>query len=343
MGTTRSLELVRVWEFDQALRRNVGSLLCGVDEAGRGPLAGPVVAAAVILPEHVSPGTYYDSKRLSKKARVEAFQQAMAEAIAIGVGVVDHYFIDQYNILQATLLAMRKAILELKIDPNLVIVDGAAIPDLPYPQRKVNHGDALSQSIGAASIIAKVVRDNLMQNYAKWYPEYGFSRHMGYGTKEHLLALQQHGPSPIHRLTFAPIRDMVGDADTKTKSFIDRRKRVGQDGESIAISYLEGLGYVCLERNWRVRLGEVDAVMKDGETLVIVEVRSRRHDSEALSFQLSAESISESKRKRLRMLAQWYGQYIADVDVDHVRVDVVLVHYPISGEEPKLVHYPGIL
>ncbi len=343
MVTKRALDLNRVWEFDQALRRDVGSLLCGVDEAGRGPLAGPVVAAAVVLPANIAPGTYYDSKRLSPKAREQAYERAMGEALAIGVGIVDHHFIDQYNILQATLLAMKNAILELKIDPDLVIVDGAAVPELPFSQRKINHGDALSQSIGAASIIAKVVRDKLMKKYGEWYPEYGFSKHMGYGTREHLLALQQYGPSPIHRLTFAPIKDMVSLQETRIKSSNDPRKGVGQDGENIAISYLEALGYVCLERNWRVRLGEIDAVMKDGDTLVVVEVRTRRNDSEALAFQLSAESIDERKRKRLRLLAEWYGQSMADANLKEVRIDIVLVHYPINGSDPKVVHYPGIL
>ena len=343
MVTKRALDLNRVWEFDQALRSDVGPLLCGVDEAGRGPLAGPVVAAAIVLPENVAPGTYYDSKRLSPKAREQAYERAIGEAVAIGVGIVDHHFIDQYNILQATLLAMKKAILELKIEPDLVIVDGAAVPELPFSQRKINHGDALSQSIGAASIIAKVVRDRLMRKYGEWYPLYGFSKHMGYGTKEHLLAIHQYGPCPIHRLTFAPIKDMVGLQETRIKSSTDPRKGVGQDGENFAISYLEALGYVCLERNWRVRLGEVDAVMKDGDTLVIVEVRTRRSDSEAIAFQLSGESIDDRKRKRLRLLAEWYGQSMDDVDHRGVRIDVVLVYYPINGNDPKLVHYPGVL
>ena len=343
MNTKKAESFQRVWEFDQLLRQECGSLLCGVDEAGRGPLAGPVVAAAVIFPETVEPGDFFDSKQLSKNAREKAYAVALEQAVDIGVGIVDHHFIDQYNILKATLLAMQQAVNELKHSPNIVIVDGAAIPELQYHQRKINHGDSLSQSIGAASIIAKVTRDRLMQKYDEWYPEYGFVRHMGYGTKEHMLALSKYGPSPIHRVSFAPIKGMVVMHGNSPSKMVDVRKDWGQIGENFAVHYLENLGYRCIERNWRVRLGEVDAIMQDGESLVFVEVRSRHSEFAALSFQLTAESIGKNKRRRLRMLAQWYEQHHVSVDIKNMRVDVVLVHLPTNQGEPQLVHYPGVL
>lgn len=342
MAKKKEASLQQVWQFDQMLRDEFGPVLCGVDEAGRGPLAGPVVAAAVVLPSTVRPGVYYDSKQLTKKQREEAYDRLLEEAVDIGVGIVDHEYIDQYNILQATLFAMQSALKELRCLPNLVVVDGTAIPMVSMLQRKLIHGDALSQTVGAASIVAKVTRDRLMLKYDECYPVYGFSRHMGYGTKEHIHALKVHGPSPVHRRSFAPVRQLVVATDSRVP-VMDTRRELGRLGEDLAVRYLEEKGFLCIERNWRVRLGEVDAIMMDKEALVFVEVRTRRSTSASDAFQLAAESIGDSKIHRLRLLADWYRRHNSQLQFIQVRLDVVLIHWPSGNGEPELIHYPGVI
>jgi ribonuclease HII len=184
-------------------RRRV-ALLCGVDEAGRGPLAGPVVAAAVVLaPDARLPGVD-DSKRLARGVRGELAALVRGAAVSHAVAVVDVPVIDRINIREATFAAMREAVSGLGLVPDLVLVDGFAIPDFLSRQEPVIGGDRKSLAIAAASILAKVHRDALMDEYHQLYPEYGFDRHRGYGTAEHLAALKRLGPCPIHRRSFAP-------------------------------------------------------------------------------------------------------------------------------------------
>ena len=182
--------------------------LCGVDEVGRGPLAGPVVAASVILPEGCTLKGIKDSKRLSYKAREELFGKVLKRAISVGLGIVEPLLIDRINILQATYEAMRRAILSMRIFPEYLLVDGKPIPGLPLPQKGIVKGDALSISIGAASIVAKVVRDRIMEMYDLIFPQYGFARNKGYGTREHIEALFKYGPCPIHRRSFKPVSQL---------------------------------------------------------------------------------------------------------------------------------------
>ena len=177
-------------------------LVCGVDEAGRGPLAGPVCAAAVILPEHVEIPGLDDSKKLSDKRRRELFPLIKENAIAYGIAFSDHREIDEINILQASLLAMERAIRMLDPVPEVVLIDGNRAKDFGIPAETVVHGDSLSASIAAASILAKVTRDDYMVRMAEEYPQYGFEVHKGYGTKVHYAALEEFGPCPIHRNTF---------------------------------------------------------------------------------------------------------------------------------------------
>ena len=178
------------------------NFVCGIDEAGRGPLAGPVVAAAVILPKNHKIAYLNDSKQLSEKKREELFDKIMSEALAVGVGIVSPKRIDEINILQATYEAMRGSINQLKIQPEILLNDAVIIPEVKIPQEKIIKGDAKSLSIAAASIIAKVTRDRMMKDYHELFPEYGFNKHKGYGSKEHIQSIQQYGPSPIHRRTF---------------------------------------------------------------------------------------------------------------------------------------------
>ena len=183
--------------FDKGYR-----LICGVDEAGRGPLAGPVCAAAVILPPHEDIPGLNDSKKLTDKKRRELFPIIQEKALAYAIAFADHDEIDQINILQATYLAMERAINALNIKPDLALIDGNRAKDFGIPVHTVIHGDSLSASIAAASILAKVTRDDLMVNMAMKYPQYGFEIHKGYGTKAHYAAISAFGASPIHRKTF---------------------------------------------------------------------------------------------------------------------------------------------
>ena len=178
------------------------SYICGIDEAGRGPLAGPVVAGAVVLPKDTRILYINDSKKLSEKRREELFEVIKKEAISVGVGIATPQRIDEINILQATYEAMRMAISKLSVKPDVLLNDAVTIPEVDIQQVPIIKGDAKSMSIGAASIIAKVTRDHIMYDYDKQYPEYGFAKHKGYGTKQHTDAIRKYGACPIHRMTF---------------------------------------------------------------------------------------------------------------------------------------------
>jgi ribonuclease HII len=189
--------------FHETLVRESGyRLIAGVDEAGRGPLSGPVVAAAVMLPEGTCFEGVRDSKKMTASARERAFSIIAREAVAVGIGVVSHEFIDRFNILKASLEAMRRALSYLDPAPDYLLVDGLHRVPWPAPQRCLKKGDEISHTISAASVIAKVYRDRLMRAYHACYPDYGFAENKGYGTKHHLQSLRLHGPSPIHRLSF---------------------------------------------------------------------------------------------------------------------------------------------
>ncbi len=176
--------------------------ICGVDEAGRGPLAGPVCAAAVILPPNLEIPGLTDSKKLSDKKRRELMPVIQEKALAFGIGFASHEEIDRINILQATFLAMERALAQLSVKPDLTLIDGNRQKDFGFPVETVVKGDSLSANIAAASVLAKVTRDDYMLEIAQQYPQYGFDIHKGYGTKAHYAALTEHGPSPIHRMTF---------------------------------------------------------------------------------------------------------------------------------------------
>ena len=190
---------ITMWEIEDSLGLQ---RICGVDEAGRGPLAGPVCAAAVILPEHLQIPGLNDSKKLTDKKRRELFPVIQEQAIAYGIGLASESEIDEINILQATFLAMRRALDQLTVRPEIALIDGNRETDFGLPVKTVVKGDSLSANIAAASILAKVTRDNLMMELAQKYPEYGFEIHKGYGTKAHYEALRTYGPCPIHRKTF---------------------------------------------------------------------------------------------------------------------------------------------
>lgn len=183
--------------------------ICGIDEVGRGPLAGPVVAGAVILPKDVQILYLNDSKQLSAKRREALYEEIMEKAVAVGIGIVPPSTIDEINILQATYEAMRAAINNLKIAPDLLLNDAVTIPGVSVKQVGIIKGDAKSVSIAAASVVAKVTRDRMMAEYSRLYPEYGFEHNMGYGSAAHIQALKKNGPCAIHRVSF--IKNFVSD------------------------------------------------------------------------------------------------------------------------------------
>ncbi len=195
---------MNLYEFEHEKRAELGiKYICGVDEAGRGPLAGPVFAAAVILPEDYEIEGLNDSKKLSEKKRDALFDEIVEHALAYSIQSVDHKIIDEINILEATMLAMKTAVENLSIKPEKVFIDGNRVPkNMPVPAEFVIKGDATSASIAAASILAKVSRDRFMLEMDKKYPEYCFAKHKGYGTKLHYEKIREFGPSEIHRLTF---------------------------------------------------------------------------------------------------------------------------------------------
>ena len=191
-----------LWQIENDCYAGGFDLICGVDEAGRGPLAGPVCAAAVILPRGLVIPGLNDSKKLTDKRRRELFDIIVAEAEASGIAFASEREIDEINILQATFLAMERAVSQLSVKPDLALVDGNRAPKLPLPVKTVVKGDSLSANIAAASILAKVTRDRLLEELDETYPAYGFSVHKGYGTKRHYEALRENGPCPVHRMTF---------------------------------------------------------------------------------------------------------------------------------------------
>lgn len=192
-------------------------LLAGVDEAGRGPLAGPVCAAAVILDPKRPIEGLADSKKLSAKKREALAPLIRERALAWAVAWAEPEEIDRVNILRATMNAMQRAVEGLGVEPDCVWVDGNRLPDLPYPAEAIVKGDAKVPAISAASILAKTARDAKMREYARAYPEYGFERHAGYGTKEHVAALEQYGPTPIHRKTFEPVKSLLRKVGAKVR------------------------------------------------------------------------------------------------------------------------------
>lgn len=195
--------------FEKKLRLQGITLIAGIDEAGRGPLAGPVVAAAVILPEHFDLPGLTDSKKLSAKKREQLFGPIRQQALAVGVGFVHAEEVDEINILQATLKSMCQAVSRLKIEPQHLLIDGISPVPLTLAQQTIKKGDSRSLSIAAASVIAKVVRDRMMVVYDRHYPQYGFAGHKGYGSAKHRALIAEHGPCPLHRKSFAGVREHV--------------------------------------------------------------------------------------------------------------------------------------
>lgn len=276
---------MNLFEFDKSYGVNV---LCGVDEAGRGPLAGPVVAAAVVLkPDaEVAIPEVNDSKKLSEKKREKLYDRIIENSLHYAIGIVDVDYIEKFNILQATFLAMKKAVEQIKPEPELVLVDGNKLPDLKMKAEFVIKGDSKSASIAAASIIAKVTRDRMMVDFHKKYPNYGFNKHKGYGTKEHYSNIIQYGVTPIHRMSFLKkIREKILTVQSVN----------GQLGEKITFEWLKRNNYDVIAKNYKSEYGEIDLIAIKNEYICFVEVKLR---SEGCGY-TPKESVNLGKQKKI--------------------------------------------
>lgn len=302
--------------------------LCGVDEAGRGPLAGDVYAAAVILkPDAVIEGLN-DSKKLSEKKREQLFNEICAKAEAYCVAAATVEEIDRLNILQATFLAMRRAVEGLSVTPKLVLVDGNRNPELSVHSRLVVKGDATSACIAAASILAKVSRDRYMKKLAEEYPQYGFEKHKGYGSKLHYQMLDEHGISPVHRRTF--LKKYVSGEESPAQ------KR-GRLGEEAVCGWLLSEGCTIAARNYSAPpYGEIDIIAeKDGIT-AFVEVKARKQGAKVGG----TAAVTPSKQKKLILAA---SQYADTHPCGRCRFDVAEVDLT-GGKTPRVTglrYYPN--
>ena len=197
-----------IYHHDASLRQMGHAVIAGIDEAGRGPIAGPVVAAAVVLSDDIRIKGLRDSKKVPEKEREGLFWDVLCAAKGIGVGIAEHDEIDRINILQSTKLAMKRALEDLELMPDMLVIDAVALPAVSIRQISLFKAESKSASVAAASIIAKYVRDSIMLRYHEVYPQYNFKRHKGYGTKEHLGLIMLHGPSPIHRKSYAGVMSL---------------------------------------------------------------------------------------------------------------------------------------
>ena len=289
-------ELARLEEiltYERGLWEAGYDLVAGIDEVGRGPLAGPVVAAAVILPKECKIEGVNDSKKLSAKKREELYDIILEKAVSYGIGVVSNERIDEINILQATYEAMREALSQLKPKAEYILADAVTIPMVSTPQRGIVKGDAKSMSIGAASIVAKVYRDRMMEAYEEVYPGYGFASNKGYGAAEHIEGIRKQGITPIHRKTFVK-NFLPQDGDTATDK--------GHRGEVLAAKQMEKMGYEILERNFHALKGEIDIIAKKDNVIVFTEVKYRKNEE----MGTPAEAVNHWKQQHIIRAAKAY-------------------------------------
>lgn len=311
------------------------SAVAGVDEAGRGPLAGPVSAGVTVLPARPTGdwvGLIDDSKKLTPPQREAAYAQLKTEAVAIGVGYSSPREIDSMGIVSATRLAMKRALEQIPVRPDYLLLDAFPLPGVNLPQRALIRGDSEVLSIAAASIAAKVERDHLMDELDARYPRYGFASNKGYGTPYHLRAIAENGPCDVHRLTFGRVREAVAREHGKRTSSM-----VGRHAEAVAAGHLKFFGYEILETNYRTRRGEVDIIAVQGGTLVFCEVRARRPSV----YGTAEESLTPTKRARLVAAAEHYlqaaeGRLAAKARWTDWRVDLVAITLDRTGNVKRI-------
>ena len=305
-------------------------IIAGVDEAGRGPLAGPVVASAVILPDNHSITGLNDSKKLSSKKRNILFEEIMNKSVGIGVGIIDEKTIDKINILNSTHKAMQTALNELKIKPDHALIDGFALPNHEIPNEGIIKGDEKIDIIQAASIIAKVTRDRIMDKYDIIFPEFGFSSHKGYGTKKHLDNLHEWKATPIHRKSFKPVG-----GNFPTISWYQKHHRIGWIGEKLAALYLLKKSYEIISMNEHLApYGELDLIVEKNGEIIFVEVKT------ISKKQLGTPELKVDDQK-ISKLEKSIDLYIMKNEINlDIRLDVISVM--LRSGDPKIKHYKGI-
>ena len=305
------------------------ALIAGVDEAGRGPLAGPVVAATVILDEQNRISGLADSKKLTAKKREKLFQEIMQHA-EVGIGVVDVEEIDKNNILKATQKAMYKAMGALKTKPDKALIDGYALPNQIIPNEGIIGGDDKIDCIRAASIIAKVTRDRMMQQYDIIFPEFGFARHKGYGTILHMEKLSEYKACPIHRKSFKPVNENL-----PTITWLKSQRRIGQWGERLAALEYFNNGYKIHALNhYCAPYGEIDIIAEKENELVFAEVKTAARKT-------LGGVEGQVDEVKLQHLSNAIDKYIMDNEIQNdIRLDVFAIILGKNG--PALKHFKGI-
>ena len=307
------------------------TLIAGIDEAGRGPLAGPVVAAAVILPDECKINGLNDSKKVTEINRETIFNEIKTKAIAFSVGIVHEDCIESINILGATHKAMRIALGQLSPQPVEALIDGYALPDQVVKNRGIIKGDQKVPAISAASIVAKVTRDRIMRDYDKVFPEYGFAKHKGYGTPEHLNNLKTYLACPIHRKSFRPVSDYL-----PSLAKLKLQRKLGKWGKRLAARALMRKGYSILGVNFSVLpYGEIDIVAMDGDTVVFAEVNL----GSEICLGVSENHIDDSKvNKLLKSMKIYLSENQMESDS---RFDLLSVRY--GNGPPAVEHYINCL
>ena len=304
-------------------------LIAGVDEAGRGPLAGPVVAAAVILPKNHMIKGLADSKKLAPKKREKLFDEIKAVS-HVGIGIVSHKTIDQINILQGTYKAMRKALGRLSKKPEKALIDGFSLPEQVIKNEGIIGGDSKVESISAASIVAKVTRDQIMKNMDPIFPEFGFAQHKGYGTKQHMEALNKFKATPIHRKTFRPVKENMPNI-----RWLESSKLIGKLGEQlVALKYFNN-GYQIIKMNHICsHYGEINIITEKNGQLTFIEVKTATKDQKT-GLDLN---VSQSKLQKLKSAIHYYLSELGEEK--DVRLDISSV---MIGKNPIIKSYRGVI
>ena len=305
--------------------------IAGVDEAGRGPLAGPVVAGAVVLQKNHGIEGLGDSKKLTAKRREAAFVQIMEKAEDVGIGIVSSKEIDRTNILAATHKAMKMALGKLNPKPKRALIDGHPLKTQMIPNKGIIDGDAKIESIMAASIAAKVTRDKIMEQYHIIFPDYGFAKHKGYGTKLHMEALVQKKACPIHRKSFAPVK-----ANLPTLKWLKEEKKIGRLGERLSALSILKEGFEILEMNRTCgHHGELDIIARKDDLLLFIEVKSAtKEQMGGLSLK-----VDEKKQQKLQDAIHYYIQK-ENPEFKDIRLDVSTVLF--GKGKPKIEFFRGV-
>ncbi len=312
------------WFYEKAARERGFRVVAGIDEAGRGPLAGPVVAACVVLPSDAELPGVRDSKKMTAVQREKAYGMIIDRASCYGIGSADPAEIDRMNILKACHLAMVRAVSALANAPDFLLVDGLPVPSLTLPQRAIVRGDSASLSIAAASVLAKVTRDRQMIELDAVYPEYGFAGHKGYPAPTHLAALAAYGPCAEHRRSFAPVAACLPTEPSplQPRLHLDGPlvSEAGVLAELIAVRHLAKLGMIVLETRYRCPLGEIDIIARDRQEIVFVEVKSTHR----IGAPDPSQRVDVPKRRRLVSAANNFLQSCGLID-QKCRFDVAVV------------------